>query len=210
MVVKKESLTGEKTNVTQLCGGMGIQVRGGRSFPKMSFPNCVKRWQGTWFYCRDVPSTQNQLGLPPYSSKRVRAPPTLTMVKEEKVGVDILSSMLIGFVNGGGNGMDLLDPFFSRRLQPLQARVHPMWMYEGASDPTQVHPEELVETNVGAKIKAITCARDYPQGARMVLAYSKELPPTVEVKCFCLIDSLVRCFLYIRFWCLDIFALQEF
>ena len=90
--------------------------------------------------------------------------------------------------------MDLLETFLTRRIQPLQARAHPMWLYGvgGANALTRVHL--ATGRTWGAKIKAITCARDYPQGARMVLAYSKELPPTVEVKCFCLIDSLVRCF----------------
>ena len=123
--------------------------------------------------------------------------PSVSVAKEDKAEVDILSTALISIVNAGVNVMDLLEAFLTWRIQPLQARAHPMWVYEGPSDPTRVHPEELAETDVGAKIKAITCARDTPRGARLVPAYSKELPPTVEVKCFCLIDSLVRCFLYI-------------
>ena len=71
MAVKKDSSIGEKTHVTQLCRGMGIQVRGGRSFPKMSFPDSIKGWQGTWFYCSDIPSAHNQPGLTQYSSERV-------------------------------------------------------------------------------------------------------------------------------------------
>ena len=44
-----------------------------------------------------------------------------------------------------------------------------MWLYEGPNETTRVHPEELAEKDVRAKIKAITCARDNPQGARLVV-----------------------------------------
>ena len=128
----------------------------------MSFPNSVKGWQGTWFYCKDVPSANSQSGLPPYSTERVRAPLTLTIEKEEKVGIDILTTTLIGVVNTWVNGIDLLETFFSRHIQPLQARTHPMWLYEGPGDSTGVHREDLSEKEVGAMIKAITCACNNP------------------------------------------------
>ena len=130
----------------------------------MSFPESVKGWQGTCFFWRDVPSANTRSGLPTYSLERVRAPLSLSVVKEEKAEVDILSTSIISAVNAGVNRMDLLEVFLTRRIQPLQARVHSMWMYEGPSDPTRVHLEELAETDVGAKIKAITCARDNPRG----------------------------------------------
>ncbi|XP_040242289.1 uncharacterized protein [Aegilops tauschii subsp. strangulata] len=140
----------------------------------MSFPDSLKGWQGTWFYCKDVPSANSLSGLPPYSAERVRAPPTLTLEKEEKVGVDIT---LIGIVNDGVNGMDLLETFFSRRIHPLQAKAHPMWLYEGPGDSTRVHPEDVTEKELGTKIKAITCARDNLRGTRLVPAFHKDLPP---------------------------------
>ena len=72
--------------------------------------------------------------------------------------VGILASALVGVVNAGVNGMDPLETFLARRVQLLQARAHPVWMYEGTSDPTLVHLEELNEKDVGTKIKAITYA----------------------------------------------------
>ena len=110
----------------------------------MSFPDSIKGWQGTWFYCRDVHSGPNQSGLPPYSTERVRAPESLLVAKEEKTEVGILATALVGVVND----MDLLETFLARWIQPLQARYYPMWMYEGPSDPTLVHPKELDEKDV--------------------------------------------------------------
>ena len=73
---------------------------------------------------------------------------------------------LVALVQKGVNGLDLLEVFLQRRIQPLQARGHPMWEYSGLSDPTRTHPEELKEDEVEAKITAITPSRDNPRGSR--------------------------------------------
>lgn len=55
-----------------------------------------------------------------------------------------------------------------------------MWMYEGPSDPTRVHQEELTGKTVEGRIKAITSDRDNPQEARKVPPYDRD-HPLVEV-----------------------------
>lgn len=65
MTVKKATRLGERTSVAQLCEGLGIQLRGKGSFPQMTFPDSVKGWQDSWFYCQDVPVGEGQSGLPP-------------------------------------------------------------------------------------------------------------------------------------------------
>ena len=130
-----------------------------------------------------MPSEGSSIGLPPYSGARVVAPPSLEVSKEEKVDVGILTVAMVGAVNAGVNGMDLLETFLIRRIQPLQARVHPMWMYEGPGDDTRVHPEELTDDALASKIKALTSARDNPRGARRVPPYEKNIQP-VEVRTF--------------------------
>ncbi|KAE8797220.1 Aspartic proteinase nepenthesin-1 [Hordeum vulgare] len=73
--------------------------------------------------------------------------------------------------------MDLLEVFLSQRFQLLQKRLHPMWMYEGSSDPSPVHSEGMAEKDMESKIMAITSARDDPRGARRMLPYKKYDPP---------------------------------
>ena len=77
----------------------------------------------------------------------------------------------------GVNGLDLLEVFFQRRIQPLQARVPPMWGYTRPDDITRMHPEELDEETVEAKIKAVTLVRDNLRGSRQVLPLSAINPP---------------------------------
>jgi len=58
--------------------------------------------------------------------------------------------------------------FLSRRIQPLQARDHSMWMYFGANDTAWVHPEEVTTETVALRLKDITGNNDNPRGARRV------------------------------------------
>ena len=93
--VKKASPGDEKTRVVQMCGGLGIQVRNNSTFPPMSFPESVRGWQSTWFYCQ-VQSTPGQSsGLPPFTMDRVNKPSPLKLIPEEKADVKMLMERVV-------------------------------------------------------------------------------------------------------------------
>ena len=77
--------------------------------------------------------------------------------------------MVVVLGQGGVIGMDLLEVFLSRRIQPLQARDHPMWMYSGPEDTARTHPEEVGEEMVAQWLRSITGNKDNPRGARRVV-----------------------------------------
>ncbi|KAI5019171.1 hypothetical protein ZWY2020_044059 [Hordeum vulgare] len=77
-------------------------------------------------------------------------------------------------------GMDLLETFLGRRIQPLQARDHAMWHYTGPSDTTRSHPEDVSKETVGAWVRSITGTCDNPVGARRVKAFRAQNPPPNE------------------------------
>ena len=66
--------------------------------------------------------------------------------------------------------MDLLEVFLSRRIQPLQARDHSMWMYSGAG-------EEVEAKTVAEWLRGITGNKDNPRGARRVKPFSESNQP---------------------------------
>ena len=74
---------------------------------------------------------------------RVRKPSSLKVIPEEKVHVKVLVERVVQLIRDGVTGMDLLEVFLRRRIQPLQARDHPMWLYSGTEDTTRIHPEEI-------------------------------------------------------------------
>ena len=60
----------------------------------------------------------------------------------------MLVEQVVQLARQGVTGMDLLEVFLSRRIQPLQARDHSMWMYSGSNDTAWVHPEEVTDEMV--------------------------------------------------------------
>ena len=97
------------------------------------------------FYCKDQPTPGQSTGLPPFSLARVEKPSSLKVVPEEKAQVKVLVERVVQLVSDRVTGMDLLEVFLGRRIQPLQARDHLMWMYSGLEDSTRIHPEDVSE-----------------------------------------------------------------
>ena len=106
-------------------------MRGKSSFPAMILPDSVHGWQSTWFYYKDQPTPGQSIGLPPFSMDRVRKPSSLKVIPEEKAQVKVLVERVVQLIRDGVTGMDLLEVFLRRRIQPLQARDHLMWLYSG-------------------------------------------------------------------------------
>ena len=75
----------------------------------------------------------------------------------------MLVEKVIQLINEGVTGLDLLEVFLSRCIQPLQARDHPMWLYSGADDTARVHPEEVSAKTVAMWLKSITGNQDNPE-----------------------------------------------
>ena len=109
----------------------------------MTLPESVRGWQSTWFYCQDVVAPSQSTGLPHFLFDRVQTPAPLKVTAAEAVETKMLVERVVQLINQGVTGMDLLEVFLSRRIQPLQARDHSMWMYSRAGDTAWVHPEEV-------------------------------------------------------------------
>ena len=137
-------------------------MRNKSTFPAMILPESVRGWQSTWLYCKDQPTPGQSTGLPLFSIERVEKPSPLRVTPAEKVKVNMLVERVVQLVRDGVTGMDLLEVFLSRRIQPLQARDHPMWMYSGIDDTTRVHPEEVAAKTVAQWLRGITGNKDNP------------------------------------------------
>ena len=160
-----------------MCRGLGIQLRNKSTFPAMILPNSVRGWQSTWFYCKDQLTPGQSTGLPPFSLARVEEPSSLRVIPEEKAQVKALVEWVIQLVRDEVTGMDLLEDFLSRRIQPLQARDHLMWMYSGLEDSTRIHPEDVSEDTVEKWLRGITGNKDNPRGSRRVIPFDHSRQP---------------------------------
>ena len=109
--VKKANPNDERTQVIQMCGGLGVQMRSKSAFPAMTLPESVRGWQSTWFYCQD-----QSTGLPPFSMSRVNKPSSLKVLPEEKAQVKMLMERVVQLIRDGVTGMDLLEVFLRRYI----------------------------------------------------------------------------------------------
>ena len=98
----------------------------------------------------------------------VEKPSALKVTPGEKAEVKVLVERVVYLIREGVTGMDLLEVFLRRRIQPLQARDHPMWMYSGPGDTAWVHPEEVDDVTLERWMTAITGNKDNPHGARRI------------------------------------------
>ena len=100
---------------------------------------------------------------------------------------------VVNLIRGGVTDLDLLEVFLGRRIQPLQARDHPMWHYSGVDDTTHTHPKDVSEETITQWLRGITGARDNPRGSKRVSPFSAENPPNVVshvvVDCFQILSS---------------------
>ena len=85
--------------------------------------------------------------------------------------MSLLVDAVVNLVREGVTGMDLLEVFLSRRIQPLQARDHPMWMYLGLEDSTRIHPEDVREDTMEQWLRGITGNKHNPRGSRRVVPF---------------------------------------
>ena len=152
-------------------------MRSKSTFPAMILPDSVRGWQLTWFYCKDQPTPGQSTGLPPFSLARVEKPAPLKIVPEEKAQVKELVERAVQLVRDGVTGMDLLEVFLGRRIQPLQARDNPMWMYSGLEDTTRIHPEEVSEDTLKSWLRGITGNKDNPRGSRRMIPFDNARQP---------------------------------
>ena len=108
---------------------------------------------------------------------RVRKPSSLKVLLEEKAQVRVLVERVVQLIHDGVTDMDLLEVFLQRRIQPLQARDHPMWMYSGLDDSTRIHPEEVDDDTLKKWLSGMTGNKDNPRGARRVPPFDQSHEP---------------------------------
>ena len=89
----------------------------------------------------------------------------------------MLVERVVQLIRDGVTGMDLLEVFLRRRIQPLQAHDHPRWMYSGIEDSTCVNPEEVDEDTVEKWLRSIIGNKDNPRGARRIPPLDQSYKP---------------------------------
>lgn len=119
--------------------------------------------------------------MPPFSLDRPAPPKQLALTNAEKNDIQPLVDALVDVVRRGVTGIDLLEVFLDRRIQPLQARDHAMWHYTGPEDSTRTIVVGVTEEKVTSWVLQITGACENPRGSRRVGPFCADNPPPNQV-----------------------------
>ena len=112
------------------CGAVALQRRLHSVFPKPVFPNRIKDWQKSFFYCKDT-SPAGEPRLPLFSKDRLEATPLMKARCSEtaRPKVESLIIRIQALLSHSLENMDLVRCWTTWRIQPLSPRTRLICTY---------------------------------------------------------------------------------
>ncbi|KAK1648892.1 hypothetical protein QYE76_066697 [Lolium multiflorum] len=125
-------------------GGVCICVRPEAGYFNLKFADSVQGWRKKWLYVKDESSDTQEYGLAPFDlSEDIlrRKSWDAEATTEEIAATESLVARIQALQNTEGqeiSGVRIIVHFVQIRVQPLQARTSPLWLYSGASDAARI------------------------------------------------------------------------
>ena len=146
-------------------GGFGVCVRSGISYFNLDFKESIQGWKRKWFYIEDSKLSGQEFGIAPFSDSPIVKKKTwaYTCSASEEEEANTLLASVTKLVREKGkelSGSSVYSLFLKRRIQPCQHRVHPMWMYSGASDATRSCKEEIPDEQLAVMARRLSKIAD--------------------------------------------------
>jgi hypothetical protein len=110
----------------------------------LKFADFVQGWRKKWLYVKDESSDAQEYGLAPFDSSediQRRKSWDAEATAEEVAATESLIARIQELQNTEGeelSGVQIIAHFLRIRVQPLQARKNPLWLYSGAEDADRV------------------------------------------------------------------------
>jgi len=138
------------------CGAATVTPQRGSVFPRINGLESCKKWLRSFFYVKNTTDT-DMIRLPAFSvGPPVNKPNWDYDPKELHAEVNQIHPIVIILKDEEGlEADDLLATFISRRVSPLQRRLHKICHMSGRHDPTRITTVELTKAEVRRRIKAI-------------------------------------------------------
>ncbi|KAK1630434.1 hypothetical protein QYE76_004749 [Lolium multiflorum] len=127
------------SNVAYNIGGVVICVRPDVEYFDVQFPDSVQGWRKKWLYIHEENHDSVEHNIPPFdgNAKIRRRSWDAEASDEEKAATEALMTRIHELQNTRGqelSGIQITAYFLRIRVQPLQARKKPLWMYAGDDD----------------------------------------------------------------------------
>ncbi|KAK1653612.1 hypothetical protein QYE76_071417 [Lolium multiflorum] len=127
-------------NIAYNVGGVVICVRPDVEYFDVKFPDSVQGWRKRWLYIREEHINSQEYNIAPFDgSEKIprRRSWDAEASDEEKLATNALMKHIRELQNTRGkelSGIQITAYFLRIRVQPLQARKNPLWMYIGGKD----------------------------------------------------------------------------
>jgi hypothetical protein len=125
-------------------GGVCICVRTEAGYFDFKSADSVQGWRKKWLYVKDESSDAQEYGIAPFDSPgdiQRRKSWDAEATAEEVAATESLNARIQELENTKGevlSGVEIIAHFPRIRVQPLQARKNPLWLYSGAEDANRV------------------------------------------------------------------------
>ncbi|KAK1628870.1 hypothetical protein QYE76_003185 [Lolium multiflorum] len=132
-------------------GGVVICVRPDVEYFDVKFPDSVQGWRKRWLYVREEYSDSQEYNIAPFdgSAKILQHRSwDAEATEEEKTATDALMKRIHELQNTRVKellGIQITAHFLRIRVQPLQARKNPMWLYAGEKDVDRISKDLSVK-----------------------------------------------------------------
>ncbi|KAK1561715.1 hypothetical protein QYE76_008006 [Lolium multiflorum] len=165
-------------------GGVIICVRSDVDYFDVKFPDSVQGWRKRWLYVHEESSDSMEYNIAPFDGKAKilrRRSWDAEASEEEKLATEALMTRIRELQNTRGkelSGIQITAYFLRIRMQPLQDRKNPFWMYAGDED-------------VG-RLSTDLSAKDLEKLIRRISKLSKKdtFPSSCKVTPFCSANPL--------------------
>ncbi len=138
-------------NIAYNIGGVVICVRPDVEYFDVKFPDSVQGWRRRWLYVREECPDSLEYNIAPFdgSAKILRRRSwDAEATEEEKTATEALMKRIHELQNTRGkelSGIQITAHFLRIRVQPLQARKNPLWLYAGDKDVDRISEDLSVK-----------------------------------------------------------------
>ncbi|KAK1613662.1 hypothetical protein QYE76_019179 [Lolium multiflorum] len=138
-------------NIAYNIGGVVICVRPDVEYFDIKFPDSVQGWRRRWLYVREECPDSLEYNIAPFdgSAKILRRRSwDAEASEEEKTATEALMKRIHELQNTRGkelSGIQITAHFLRIRVQPLQARKNPLWLYAGDKDVDRISEDLSVK-----------------------------------------------------------------
>ncbi len=138
-------------NIAYNIGGVVICVRPDVEYFDVKFPDSVQGWRKRWLYIHEECPDSLEYNIAPFNGGEKilrRRSWDAEATEEEKLATEALMKRIHELQNTRGkelSGIQITAYFLRIRVQPLQARRNPLWMYAGEKDSDRISKDLSVK-----------------------------------------------------------------